>query len=112
MKETIIKAAMELEKGDSMAIFPEGSRTKTGKLGKFKKGAFIIAQQMKLPVVPITLNGPYEVMKMHTYLIHPNKLELIIHDPIPTIGIQDEDIPALVEKARDAVYSSLWEKYQ
>jgi 1-acyl-sn-glycerol-3-phosphate acyltransferase len=112
MKETIDKAARELEKGDSMAIFPEGSRTKNGQLGKFKKGAFIIARQMKLPIVPVTLNGPYEVMKIHTYLIRPGRLELIIHAPVPTADMTEEDIPALVEKTRETVYSALWETHK
>lgn len=112
MKETITKAEQELQKGDSMVIFPEGARTKTGQMGKFKKGAFVIAQQMQLPIVPITLNGPFNVMKIHSYLINPGKMELIIHDPIPTAGIADEEIPELVEKTRTIVHSDLWDIYK
>lgn len=111
MIDTIKKAKDELQDGVSMAIFPEGARTENGKMGRFRKGAFIIAKEMNLPVVPITLNGPFDVMKIHTYLIHPGKLELIIHDPISTKGLTDEDIPDLLEKTKDVVHSSLWNKY-
>ena len=112
MKETIAKAESQLEKGVSVTIFPEGARTKTGKLGKFKRGAFIIAKEMNLPIVPITVNGPFDVMKIHTYLINPGKLELVIHDPIPTEGLSDDDIQKLVSQCHDTVYSALWDKYK
>ncbi|WP_255489421.1 1-acyl-sn-glycerol-3-phosphate acyltransferase [Dysgonomonas sp. 216] len=112
MKETITKAEQELKKGDSITIFPEGSRTKDGTMGRFKKGAFIIAQQMQLPVVPLTLNGPFNVMKIHTYLINPGKMELIIHDPIPTQGMTEDDIPELLNKTHNEVHSGLWDIYK
>ncbi len=112
MRETITKAQQELERGDSMVIFPEGSRTYTGKMGKFKKGAFIIANHMQLPIVPITINGPFNVMKIHHYLINPGKMELIIHDPVQTKGLTDEDIPKLTEKTMETVYSGLWDIYK
>ncbi len=112
MLETIRKAEEELQDGVSMVIFPEGSRTYDGKMTKFKKGAFIIAKEMKLPIVPVTLNGPFNVMKIHTYLINPGKMELIIHDPIPTEGIVDEEIPALVDKTRNIIHQSLWDIYK
>lgn len=112
MKETIGKAEAQLAEGASIAIFPEGSRTYTGKMGRFKRGAFIIAKEMGLPVVPVTVNGPFDVMKIHTYLINPGRLELIIHDPIATKGLSDDDIPELMNKCHDIVYSGLWEKYK
>jgi len=112
MIETIKKAKKELQDGVSMVIFPEGSRTEDGKMGKFRKGAFIIAKEMDLPIVPVTLNGPFEVMKIHTYLINPGKLELIIHDPIPTEGLTDENIPNLLTQTRNIVHNSLWDKHK
>lgn len=112
MRETIIKAQEQLSNGASMVIFPEGARTLTGKMDKFRRGAFIIAQQMKLPVVPITVNGAYDVMKRGSLLLTPGKLELIIHDPIPTENITEEEIPELMNKCREIVHSALWEKYK
>lgn len=112
MLETIKKAEEELEEGVSMVIFPEGSRTYDGKMVRLRKGAFIIAKEMGLPIVPITLNGPFNVMKINTYLINPGKMELIIHDPIPTVGMSDEDIPELLEKTQNAIYASLWDIYK
>ena len=52
----------ELVDGISTVIFPEGTRTKTGEMGRFKQGAFKIAMDMQLPVVPVSLNGCFEAM--------------------------------------------------
>lgn len=112
MKDTIQKAEEQITEGVSMVIFPEGARTKTGKMGRFKRGAFIIAKQMNLSVVPITLNGPFDVMKIHSYLINPGKLELVIHEPISTENVSDEQLPALMDESRDVIYKDLWDKYK
>lgn len=112
MKDTIVQAEAQLKKGVSMTIFPEGSRTSDGKMGRFKRGAFIIASEMNLPIVPVTVNGPFDLMKIHTYLINPGKLELIIHEPIPTKDLAEEAIPDLIAQTRESVYSGLWEKYK
>lgn len=112
MNESITKAKEHLVEGSSMVIFPEGARTSNGKMSRFKRGAFVIAKEMNLPIVPITVNGSFEVMKIHTYIINPSKLELIIHKPIPTTGISDEQIPELISECQYAVHSGLWKKYQ
>jgi 1-acyl-sn-glycerol-3-phosphate acyltransferases len=115
---TIEDAKKRLKNGASIVIFPEGSRTKTGKIDRFKKGAYQMALDLKLPVVPVTINGTYEVMPIGAFLINPHKLELVVHEPIPTENIQIEnmrdaatEIGKLINQSREAIESGLWEQY-
>ena len=112
MKETITKVEEQITEGISMVIFPEGARTQTGKMGRFKRGAFIIAKEMNLSVVPITLNGPFDVMKIHTYLINPGKLELVIHEPISMKDVSEDDQPEMIEGVKSIIYNDLWARYK
>jgi 1-acyl-sn-glycerol-3-phosphate acyltransferase len=113
--KTIREAEQRLKKGASIAIFPEGSRTPTGEMGKFKKGAYQMALDMKLPVVPVTINGSYNVMPRQTLLFAPHRMEIIIHDPIPTENIDMENlrdvathIRTLSDQSRNTIASKLW----
>jgi 1-acyl-sn-glycerol-3-phosphate acyltransferase len=112
MISSIGKAKAELTDGASVTIFPEGSRTYTGKMDTFKKGAFVIARQMDLPIVPVTVNGPYDVMKIHTLLIHPSKMELVIHAPIPAEEVENMPMNELMDRCHNIIHSALWEKYK
>lgn len=113
MVASIDKAKAELVDGASVTIFPEGSRTRTGKIDTFKKGAFVIAKQMGLPIIPITVNGPYDVMKIHTYLINlGEKMELVIHEPIPAEEVANANLNELMDKCHSIVSSGLWDKYR
>lgn len=109
---TLKKAMERIVGGVSMVIFPEGARTHNGKMGAFKKGAFYIAHEQKLPIVPLTINGPYNVLKRNTLKLKPGKLELIIHKPIPTDNITVEELPELINQTREIIHSGLWEKYK
>lgn len=109
---TIEKAKKQLLDGTSMVIFPEGARTLNGKMGRFKRGAYFIAKDMQLPVVPLTINGPYDVLKRGSKLIRPGRLELIIHPPIPTETVTEEKIPELMDHTKEIIHADLWEKYQ
>lgn len=113
MINTIAKAEEELAEGVSMVIFPEGARTLSRKMGRFKKGAFIIATQMQLPIVPITLNGPYNVLKRGSWQMHfGEEMELVVHDPIDTKGLTADDIPQLMEQSLTAIQSGLWDQFK
>ena len=61
----------ELQNGVSTVIFPEGTRTKTGEMGRFKRGAFQVALDLHLPIIPISLTGCYEAMPRGTYYARP-----------------------------------------
>ncbi|WP_294083272.1 lysophospholipid acyltransferase family protein [Proteiniphilum sp. UBA5384] len=106
------KAKKQIVNGVSMVIFPEGARTRSGKLGRFKRGAYHVARDMKLPVVPLTINGAFNVLHRDGFKLHPGKMELVIHKPLPTEFLTEEEIPALIEETRETIYSALWEKYK
>ncbi len=108
-----IKTAKEqIVDGVSMVIFPEGARTKSGEMGRFKRGAYHLAHDMNLPVVPRTINGAYNVLKRTGFNLNPGKMELVIHRPIDTASLTEAEIPGLIGETRDTIYSALWGKYK
>ncbi|MDD2798366.1 MAG: lysophospholipid acyltransferase family protein [Bacteroidales bacterium] len=107
IKETLANASRQLEGGLSVVIFPEGSRTQTGKMGRFKKGAFQIAVDLKLPVVPLTIEGSFHILPSGSNIFRPHKLRLIIHPPIESKGEGSEAIISLMDECRQAIASAL-----
>lgn len=61
-----------------MVVFPEGSRTYTGKMIRFKKGAYQMALDQHLPIIPITLNGPFDVLPIGSLNVHRHRMEMVI----------------------------------
>lgn len=113
MLETIKKAEHELEDGTSMVIFPEGARTDDGTMGRFKKGAYVIAKEMKLSIVPLTINGSYDVLKIGSAKMQFGKqMELIVHDPIDTSLLTEDEIGDLIKETYNIIESDLWSKYK
>jgi len=102
-QESLEKAKQELQKGISVVIFPEGTRTKTGKLGKFKRGGFKIAADLELPIVPVTLRGCFERLPKNAYAVSPGIIEMHVHEPLDMSGYTQEDIPELMEKTREII---------
>lgn len=109
---TIVNVEKEIVDGVSMMMFPEGSRTLTGKMTRFRRGAYHAAYDLKLPIVPLTINGPFDIMKRGTLCLNPGKMELVIHEPISTDNISEDEIPELVERTKNIIHSALWEKYK
>lgn len=103
MRSSLRRAEGLLQGGMSVVVFPEGSRTKTGKVGTFKRGAFTLASEFNLPIVPLTISGAYAVMPSKNKLPLPGKIKLTIHKPI----MPEEDMQAVIEKCREEIISSL-----
>ena len=90
--------------GDSIIIFPEGTRSLDGSLLPFKKGAFVAAIEMGAPVVPVIVKGSRRVMPKGGYLsIHPGDVEIIVKPPIPTRGLSYDDRDRLREAVRGII---------
>lgn len=105
-KISLDKAEKQLTNGVSVVIFPEGTRTKSGKIGKFKKGAFKLATDLQLPIVPMTIRGSYERVIQGTFQFTPGIIELIVHAPLDVSG-SESDIQSLIAQSYDVIYSAL-----
>ena len=114
IKETIDKARATLQNGTSLVVFPEGSRTFTGHMGLFRKGAFQLADDLQLPVVPVTIDGSFDVLtRMAGFnFVHWHPLRLVIHEPIPPVGEGKEDIKHTMDEAYRVIMNSLPERHQ
>lgn len=106
-KHSLEKAEEQLVKGVSVVIFPEGTRTKTGKMGPFKKGAFRLATDIRLPIVPVTFKGSFERMCKNSFIVRPGTIQLIIHEPIPVEQFLPDNTPELMKKTWDVINNSL-----
>ncbi len=106
VKETMETAEKRLAGGMSVVVFPEGSRTPDGKLHRFKRGAYILATEFNLPVVPVSIDGAYSVMPRTAKLPRWGKIVLTIHKPILP-GKDGHDLAALMEESRMAIASAL-----
>lgn len=106
VKTTIQTAEKRLAGGMSVVVFPEGARTPDGEIHSFKKGAYFLATEFSLPVVPITIDGSYDVMKRSDKLPHWGHIILTIHKPIMP-SENGHDLPQLMEQSRKAIVEGL-----
>jgi 1-acyl-sn-glycerol-3-phosphate acyltransferase len=98
----------ELQRGHSLLIFPEGTRTLTGLLGPLQQGVFRIALEIGAPIVPVTVTGMYRVMRKGSLLIRPGHEVTVYCDaPVATAGMKRRDLPDLVEKVRSTMAARL-----
>ena len=109
IRETYDRARATLREGMSLVVFPEGARTFTGHMGVFRRGAFMLADELQLPVVPITINGSFHVMPRTKdwHFLEWSPLSLTIHEPIPPVGKGADNLHHLMTKSYEAIQSAL-----
>ena len=114
VKETYEKARKTLKNGMSLVVFPEGARTFSGHMGVFKRGAFMLADELQMPVVPVTINGSFDIMPRtkdwHWVAWHP--MTLTIHKPIYPQTQGAENIKQTLEKSYNDIMSALPKELQ
>ena len=103
------RAILLLKEGKSFLAFPEGTRSRDGRLGQFKKGAFIMAIRAQVPIIPITIQNSRNVQPPGKYGIRPGRIDVLFHDPIETRGMTLDDRDRLVQQTRAIIGSALGE---
>ena len=101
------KAPSLLKKGISLIVFPEGTRSPDGEVKEFKRGAFLLAQHSKFPVVPISTIGTYEMLPRHGWCFWPGTIHIRMGEPIPTRDLSHRELKDLKGKVRATIIENL-----
>jgi 1-acyl-sn-glycerol-3-phosphate acyltransferase len=111
-RRSIQDAGRRIASGCSVLIFPEGTRTRDGQLGEFKKGGFHLAMEAGVPIVPIALQGTRELMPRGSLRVKSGTVKAIVGAPVPTQGLKASDRAALLEQVRGSIAAMLAEEQQ
>lgn len=105
-KRSIARAARLMRtRGYSFLIFPEGTRSRDGRLGPFRRGGFFLALEGGAPIVPVTIVGTRELMPKKQWFARRGKVRVIFHEPIAVAGYTSETMSGLMEEVRGAILS-------
>ncbi|MDE6266385.1 MAG: 1-acyl-sn-glycerol-3-phosphate acyltransferase [Muribaculaceae bacterium] len=107
VRHTMTDAEKELSQGMSLCIFPEGSRTFNGEVGRFKRGAFQLSREFGLPIVPITIDGAFKVMPRTAKLPQWGKIYLTIHKPVAAPTGDEKEMADLMRATRDTIVDAM-----
>jgi long-chain acyl-CoA synthetase len=104
LKETLQQMAAIADAGNNVVVFPEGARSRDGKIMKFKKTFAIVSKELSVPIVPVTIDGTFNLFSMGSFIPKPGKIKIRFHDPIKPGKKTYEEI---VEKTYSIVKSCL-----
>jgi 1-acyl-sn-glycerol-3-phosphate acyltransferase len=96
-----------IDAGTSLIIFPEAMRTRNGHLNSFQDGGFRVAQQLGVPIVPVSLVGSFQHHRTGHWMLWPATVTVYLHDTIETAGLSKEDVPALRDRIRQTIAAPL-----
>ncbi len=96
-----------LKEGQSIVLFPEGTRSESGALGDFKPGGLKLATKSGVPIVPVTIKGSIDLMRKGSFKIKPSKVVIIVSDPIEITDEMNKDTKGLTETIKSIIHSNL-----
>ncbi len=101
------RAVLSLRAGHSFLVFPEGTRSRDGRLQPLKKGVFIMAMKVGAPIVPVSVSGSSKIMAKGKFVIHPGRVRITVQQPIPTEGHTLADRATIMERVRQGILAGL-----
>ena len=96
-------AAQKIKSGVSVLIFPEGTRSRDGKIRPFKKGGFVLAIDSGVPIVPVVIKGTFAIMTKGKFRVNPGHVSMVVHKPIDTAAYTRETKEGLMESVRRVI---------
>ncbi len=92
-----------IDSGVSLIIFPEAKRTRDGHLNDFEDGGFRLAQQLQVPIVPVSLVGSFHHLRTEDWILRPATITVVMHDTIETKGMRKEDVAGLKQRVKQII---------
>jgi 1-acyl-sn-glycerol-3-phosphate acyltransferase len=92
-----------INSGTSLIVFPEGKRTRDGRVDEFQDGVFRIAQQLEVPIVPVSIVGSFQHHRTGHWMFWPATITVHLHDTIETKGMTKNDVARLRTRVRDVI---------
>ena len=89
--------------GTSLIVFPEAKRSRDGHVDGFEDGGFRVAQQLGIPIVPVSLVGSFKHHRTGHWMLWPATVRVYLHDTIETKGMTKRDVPALRDRVREVI---------
>jgi 1-acyl-sn-glycerol-3-phosphate acyltransferase len=103
-KKSILRAArMMRERGYSFFMFPEGTRSRDGRLQAFRRGGFFLALEAQAPIVPVVIRGTFEIMPKGAFFVRRGTVRVTFLEPVPTAGLGLKDLDTLRDTVRAAL---------
>jgi 1-acyl-sn-glycerol-3-phosphate acyltransferase len=93
------------ERGYSFLVFPEGTRSRDGRIRPFKRGGFFLALAGGSPIVPVTIRGSFDLMPRGRFFVKKGTVRVEFHEPVPVAGYRPETMSGLVDRVRDIIRS-------
>ncbi len=90
----------------SLIVFPEGTRSRDGTVGRFKGGVFLLAIEHGLPIVPVSVKGSAAIMARGLVTVRPGDVTVTIHEPVSTAGLGRDDARALAGRVKQIIESA------
>jgi 1-acyl-sn-glycerol-3-phosphate acyltransferase len=100
-----------INKGVSVVVFPEGTRSEDGNIRRFKKGGFVLAIKGGIPIVPVSISGSRFILPKNSIRIHPGEIKIVISDPIHTKNYGYQEREKLSNDVRNIIVENYDEHY-
>lgn len=101
--ESLRRAGREIREGTSVLVFPEGARSYDGRMTGFRKGAFQLAFEAQVPMIPVTIVDAVGVFNEKEWAARPGRIRVVVGEPVNLAGLDRRSLPAVMETVRERV---------